>query len=92
MTLAFLFWNTFGKSLDPSISRICIERQVDFLLLAESSLTRNAGLLDVLNRKNKRKRYRPIFGTGARGLAVLARHPKGLVEPCQIPSLVPRPC
>jgi hypothetical protein len=85
-TQTFLFWNLHDKPLSDSIVRLCHQREVDFLLLAESTLDRDR-LHDELNRGSSK--YWPIYAQ-PNGLAVYARQPPlTVVKVVEIPKLDP---
>lgn len=84
MTFSFLFWNVFKKPLDRSIVPLCLEREVDFLMIAEP-FTETVSLLDQLNKGNRP--YWPVYGQHGR-FAVFTRHPTPeMVKLCDIPML-----
>jgi hypothetical protein len=70
-TQTVLFWNLHEKPLYDSIVSLCHSRDVDFLLLAESTLD-GVQLLEALNRG--KSNYWPIHAQKG-DLAVFARHP-----------------
>ncbi len=84
-TRTVLFWNIHQKPLYDSIASLCHSREVDFLLLAESSLN-GARLLETLNRPDK-PHYWPIYAQPD-DLAVFATQPPlVLVDVVEIPRL-----
>jgi hypothetical protein len=84
-TRTVLFWNIHQKPLYDSIASLCHSREVDFLLLAESSLN-GARLLETLNRPGK-PHYWPIYAQPDDLAFFATQPPLTLVDVVAIPSL-----